>query len=519
MPPKGKAKSGKAKHAPKPAAKKGASTTSSTSAAAAKLNKALGQSDAVLAVQRVGHGGMARGGMADKHSELAAAVLQQMEDAARLKRKQFEKKRREAELKQKHEAKTKAQLEAQLQDKLFTAAFDGELDELKSALQEGADIHKPDHQSNYCVGEAAVNGQTEAVALLLKAGADPNCLGAYGRTPLWRAAYNGHKDTATTLLEHGGDPRIVAQAQTPEELATGDLKLVLAGWDTARTDAMLARLEQAKQTREQTRLQQAELLAKPLDDTAAEARRRYENAKKKLAHLRCDLERRIHEYDCIHLDPDKGEDMRNIGLDLVKTAEKAVDEAISEAEALEHEYLDAKGRALAHRQLEMDEEEIGHAIKLNQLYEVVFADQLGKHRSWPLVIDHSGRSSVFVRYRDTNYLSTMHPQQMQPESIRRAVLGALRYGKPLVLDLHDVPLLEHAVGFFNAVEDGLWEKVVSKSIVREFRSLLRDSDGPEYEARNFVESNLEQFLVVVLTSSRVIEEPLLIQFVPFRVCE
>ena len=46
---------------------------------------------------------------------------------------------------------------------------------------------------------------------------------------------------------------------------------------------------------------------------------------------------------------------------------------------------------------------------------------------WPLVIDTSGQSSVFLRYRDTNYLNALRPKSMEPDVIRKAVMGAIRY--------------------------------------------------------------------------------------------
>lgn len=47
-------------------------------------------------------------------------------------------------------------------------------------------------------------------------------------------------------------------------------------------------------------------------------------------------------------------------------------------------------------------------------------------RRWPLVIDPSGQSAIFLRYRDTNYLNTVNPSDMAVETIRLALLGALR---------------------------------------------------------------------------------------------
>ena len=47
------------------------------------------------------------------------------------------------------------------------------------------------------------------------------------------------------------------------------------------------------------------------------------------------------------------------------------------------------------------------------------------HR-WPLIIDPGKLASTFLRYRDTNYVNCCNPQQMEPEVIRVALLGALK---------------------------------------------------------------------------------------------
>ena len=45
---------------------------------------------------------------------------------------------------------------------------------------------------------------------------------------------------------------------------------------------------------------------------------------------------------------------------------------------------------------------------------------------WPLVIDIAKQCSTFLKYRDTNYLCVLSPRDMECETIRLAVLGALR---------------------------------------------------------------------------------------------
>ena len=41
-------------------------------------------------------------------------------------------------------------------------------------------------------------------------------------------------------------------------------------------------------------------------------------------------------------------------------------------------------------------------------------------------MDPSGQAATFLRYRDTNYLDAMNPENMQPEKLTLALLGAIR---------------------------------------------------------------------------------------------
>ena len=45
---------------------------------------------------------------------------------------------------------------------------------------------------------------------------------------------------------------------------------------------------------------------------------------------------------------------------------------------------------------------------------------------WPLIIDSSGQASIFLRYRDTNYVDALNPMNMEKDKLRLALLGSLR---------------------------------------------------------------------------------------------
>eukprot|EP01063_Lacrimia_lanifica_P025428 TRINITY_DN33237_c0_g1_i1.p1 TRINITY_DN33237_c0_g1~~TRINITY_DN33237_c0_g1_i1.p1 ORF type:complete len:536 (+),score=233.72 TRINITY_DN33237_c0_g1_i1:48-1655(+) len=475
---------------------------------------------ACLLIQRIARGMAARRTAGAARAEKEKETLAELEEAALVNQMRYEKKRRDQNSKVKSEKQDKEKAFIELQDRLFTAAFDNEMDDFKQAMKEKADIFKADPEGNYCIGEAAVNGSVDVLKYLIELGADPNIRGAFERTPLWRAAYNSHDEAIQILLNAGADPRLSAQSQTPGELASGKCKEVLDAWDVKKTDAMLARLEQAREEREAARKADAERLAASLEEEVTAVKGRYETGRKHLQHAKCEYERRIYEYDCVYHDAGKTQELRDIALGCVKEAEKNLEKAVKEFDELEHEYLTAKTKMMVHKQEELDEAEPGVEIKFTQVPDIVLSDSRGAYRNsdkWPLVIDYTGRTSVFLRYRNTNVINTMHPHQMEPEQIRKSLLGSLRWGKPMVVDLNDIPLLDHTVEAFNKVAEGLWDKVMKKEIVKDFDFLIKDSDGKEYQRARFNDSMLEEFVVVILTSSRVIEAPLLETFCAFRI--
>lgn len=71
---------------------------------------------------------------------------------------------------------------------------------------------------------------------------------------------------------------------------------------------------------------------------------------------------------------------------------------------------------------------------------------LSRTNAWPglgwavLLVDPGRQAQTFLRYRDVNYLNYCSSRHTQPSSVRMALLGAVRYGKPCVLDLGDVPV-------------------------------------------------------------------------------
>ena len=74
--------------------------------------------------------------------------------------------------------------------------------------------------------------------------------------------------------------------------------------------------------------------------------------------------------------------------------------------------------------------------------------------------------------------------ELEKERIRKGLLGALRYGKPFVLDMMHLPIEEDTIRpLFDDIQAGLYDKLMSKKIYREehySQLIIEDEDGLEY---------------------------------------
>lgn len=85
----------------------------------------------------------------------------------------------------------------------------------------------------------------------------------------------------------------------------------------------------------------------------------------------------------------------------------------------------------------------GLSVDLRDLGDVLIKDvgrRLEADGRWPAVVDASGRAGVFLKYADSNFAVALSPADMDPNRLRRSLLGALRYGKPFVVDMMDADM-------------------------------------------------------------------------------
>ncbi|XP_029525766.1 IQ motif and ankyrin repeat domain-containing protein 1 isoform X3 [Oncorhynchus nerka] len=422
----------------------------------------------------------------------------------------------EAEWKRKKEEdERKGKKEEQvLRTRLLEAAFDGEAEEVLAILKEVSDrdtkrglgldeagkrqrllnqlfmINITDANGNTAVSEAAGGGQPEVITLLVERGADINTRGAFGRTPIYRAAFGGHLGAVQTLLQLGADPRTHADdGSTPEQVASEEAVVAtLQNWDLSATDSMLSKMKAEEQRRAEEEEKQNEAETDRLKGEVDQLQKEHERCQREVVH--------------------------------------EAEDVLAKAQIAAHE---AAGK-LSLAKLTLREQSGGDAVldsggvrcPVRDLEEVLIKDVGGKIKQdgrWPLLVDTYGQAATFLRYRDTNYLDALHPGDMQPDKLRLALLGAIRFGKPLVINMMEVDLFESVQNQLDQVNPGLSEQLMNKELLQEERylSLVRSTDGPQYARTEFMLDRIEKFSLVLVTKQRHPPDALLTAFYPIHV--
>ncbi|XP_060099008.1 IQ motif and ankyrin repeat domain-containing protein 1 [Heteronotia binoei] len=451
----------------------------------------------------------------------------------------------ERERKKEEEEKKKQREEQQRKKRMLEAAFDGDVEEMKAILKEVADLDTKngvgtdekgktirlrnlinmvectDANGNTPLSEAAGGGHPLAIKMLIENGANLNSRGAFNRTPLYRAAFGGHLAAVEILLQHGADPRLYADdGNTPEQVASLDsLVAILNSWDTSLTDSMLQKMEAEQQRRAHLEKKQKEADTHKMAEEVEQLAKEHERRSKELQQAYCELNRRITEHDkCQRKQMGNAE----ITLQAIADAEGLVQKLRLEVEEAEEKLSLARLQLREQMQGEAPAEFQALRCSIQELDDVLFKDVGGKIHSdgrWPLVIDPSGQAAIFLRYRDTNYLNAVNPSDMSVETIRLALLGAIRYGKPLVFDMMEVNMFDTVKKQLERLEPGLAEAVLSRTILANERylSLLRPTDGPEYADTEFQAARTERsFKLFVVTKQHHPPEELLQTLFPIQ---
>ena len=482
--------------------------------------------------------------------------MQEREEKKRLK------KLRERQAKQKREARRK---------KFLEAAFDGNLQDLQflisdlekelASLSHSEENEEPmdsakkrlivlalidcrDMNGNSALSEAAAGGNGDVVKFLLANSAEPNSKGAYGRTPLWRSAFAGHLNCVQILLENGGDPRMYSQdGQRVADAATSDSVIsLLANWNIQLTERMLQQIEKTKMEFKQEQMQSLEARKKVAQADYERVNSQYESVKNELYRCNCELQRLNEEYD---LNPDmygplidqkeaekagltsKHDELREKGFKARIFFKDTLSEFNKEKRQIKKtDDEENKENSDEGSDAEENDEKVT-MINIKEFDDMILRDLSGLVRNsaekWPLIIDQNEQAATFLRYRDTNYVNCLDMKLMQADKFRLSLLGAIRYGKPFVLDLmqYDQELVESVKSVCGQIDyANLYEDLCSKKLVHndKFMGLVKpDKDGKDYELQNFNEIRLKNFKVLFLTSNPYPHEALMKITMPVKV--
>ena len=508
----------------KKASTKGGASSSKAAAAKAPAYTPE-QHAAATTIQRFARGFVTRRRI-KKQKERAAKQAEEMESLraqaylaeVAYQRKQEEKRRKEAEAERKMRKE-----ESRIKKAMLEAAFDDEVDEVEKLIGQVAELFGPkptkkvfggkpcydveDANGNTPLSEAAAAGAEGTVKLLLSLGADPNSKGEFGRTPLFRACFMGKQNVLQALLDGGGDPRVAnTGGERPEHIAsTAAIKDVITGWDTSVTDSILRDIEQSRNEAEAQERFEAQKAVKSATQAVETAQVEYDSAQKNMRKSHEELEKRIYEYDTV-VGERKPQSLCEAALGAVKDAEATNDAAKKRLATAREAMQEAKLAYRTAREEESEEqEEVGQRIELQELDDVIIRDVGNKlGGSGALVIDTSGQASVFFRYADTNYVNACSRKDIEPNRLRRSLLGAIRYGKPCIIDTMGVDLWDEICNALEGVQPNLVKQVLNGEITKpdNYMRLVRKEDGEEYDPNKFQDARIKSFRSVVLTTTR-----------------
>ncbi len=445
--------------------------------------------------------------------------------------------------------------------KFIEAAYDGNLQDLEFLIAEfetelneigTEDDHRPkldeakkkqalhglidcrDSNNNSALSEAAAGGSAHVCKFLLSKNADPNSRGAFRRTPLWRSAFQGHLNCVQVLLENGADPRLFTDdGQSPADCATQAPVLdLLKAWNIQLTERMLQQIDKTRSALKQEQISSLQARKRGAKAEFEKVNSVYEQAKVELVKCNCELQRLHDEFNLNvvmygELIEKKEADKVQLQLRNEELREKSVRARIEFKEVMSS--LNKEKRLLKKSKtgLELNEEEGEDSqesdsdgdefdeekfmkINIKELEDVILRDLGGAVRNcedrWPLIIDCNDQAVTYLRYRDTNFVNCLDMQQMKAEVVRRALLGAIRYGKPFVVDVmqYDQELFQAMRSVFEQIDARLFDELLNKSILKGegfLRLVKPEIDGKEYEIQNFSELRLRNFKVLFMTSN------------------
>jgi hypothetical protein len=163
------------------------------------------------------------------------------------------------------------------------------------------------------------------------------------------------------------------------------------------------------------------------------------------------------------------------------------------------------------------------SIKIKQIKEVT-EDVSGlqeKSNKWPLVLDTLGTAKTFFRYSDVNFINAGDVVLMQPEALRKALIGAIRFNKPFGLDLEDrsAALWKEVEKSFEMIQSGLLESLFNKKLLQDnnFLKIVKaDVDGEEY-SKDYNYTSISNFKLIIVTTDENVDKTFLNKFTVYKI--
>ncbi|XP_045157531.1 IQ motif and ankyrin repeat domain-containing protein 1-like [Mercenaria mercenaria] len=123
---------------------------------------------------------------------------------------------------------------------------------------------------------------------------------------------------------------------------------------------------------------------------------------------------------------------------------------------------------------------------------------------WLFMIDHNGNVHTFLKYRDVNMISVTSGLEFQKEPLRKALMGALRFGKPHIIDVSDTDqskAMDMVRDTYNEIYKGLWDDIMDRSIMdfEKCGKLYQANDDSEY--KNCYDYRVQDFQFMVYTNT------------------
>eukprot|EP00927_Polykrikos_kofoidii_P076893 TRINITY_DN73904_c0_g1_i1.p1 TRINITY_DN73904_c0_g1~~TRINITY_DN73904_c0_g1_i1.p1 ORF type:complete len:758 (-),score=186.80 TRINITY_DN73904_c0_g1_i1:49-2295(-) len=161
-------------------------------------------------------------------------------------------------------------------------------------------------------------------------------------------------------------------------------------------------------------------------------------------------------------------------------------------------------------------------IQLRALSDVLFKDVGDKRKSdgrWPLVIDPSGKTQVFMGYTGATVFTAIEMMESvkDPEmaaKVRRAFLRCIQMGGAFIINLQDFDFgLETVEEPFNAMDTGLWNRLTDRAclysylLTRRFARLVQNAPAKEakelqqdFPTSSFLDNHLQEFVFGFITT-------------------